>query len=767
VRLTVRTLLAWMDGLLSPEDQAALGEKVQASGVAPALVERVRDVIARRTLSAPPPAGRGLADDPNTAAEFLDNALAADRLEAFERVCVESDIHLADVAACHQLLAELAREPGAIEPVPAADRRRLLETASRRLDPLAAVEVAGSGRRSTRAGPAKLSSPVRPQGRRAPLAAWVSVAASVALLGVLAGFFLWSVNRGTKRMVRPEEVAVAPAEVMQEPTEASPAKPPRAPAVEPPAQEAEATAVVEPVAPARGDEPAHDDPPAPSVVAARAPVAPVDGLLGTTAAEPSPPAVAVGEPPSPAATVPPDAAAASPSGDQRVPSGDALAIVAAPAAAEPAMAAASIPAAAADTPSADGTAGQGMGSAEKVRDGGLLLHRGEVDGAAAWLLVPADELLADREDLLAPPWCHPVFSLGGMTIRLQPGSRVVVTHDADETPRIEVVFGRAIVSGEAADARIGVMAGGLHGVVSGMMRQPAGIEVLLDRAPGSASTPSRRAVIHSGATEKVWQQVAADGGSPPLAGLPPEVLLAPRAAIAWDDRDPATAMLVPPATEPAWMRFPAGGDRIERSAARALADALTASPATGVDGPLRRLATDPRSENRMIAAATLALLGDYRELVALLAAERPLSLNETQWTTLEQMAVPLALARGENAAVALAEAFRAAGPPGKGDLLMACARGFSDDELAAGGDALLVGSLADGSLAVRRSAIRRLVEIVQPDERHRSSYRADRPGTLRDDGIAWWKTQLEQGRIRRGGEPPAAAPATPQDRDDE
>ena len=80
MRLTVRTLLAWMDGLLSPEDQAALGEKVQASGVAPALVERVRDVIARRTLSAPPPAGRGLADDPNTAAEFLDNALAADRL---------------------------------------------------------------------------------------------------------------------------------------------------------------------------------------------------------------------------------------------------------------------------------------------------------------------------------------------------------------------------------------------------------------------------------------------------------------------------------------------------------------------------------------------------------------------------------------------------------------------------------------------------------------------------------------------------------------
>ena len=107
MRLTVRTLLAWIDGLLGPEDQALLGEKVEASGVAPALVERVRDVIARPSLSAPATAGRGLADDPNTAAEFLDNTLAADRLEAFERVCVESDIHLADVAACHQLLLSL------------------------------------------------------------------------------------------------------------------------------------------------------------------------------------------------------------------------------------------------------------------------------------------------------------------------------------------------------------------------------------------------------------------------------------------------------------------------------------------------------------------------------------------------------------------------------------------------------------------------------------------------------------------------------------
>jgi len=51
--------------------------------------------------------------------------------------------------------------------------------------------------------------------------------------------------------------------------------------------------------------------------------------------------------------------------------------------------------------------------------------------------------------------------------------------------------------------------------------------------------------------------------------------------------------------------------------------------------------------------------------------------------------------------------------------------------------------------------------------RHRSLYRADRPAALRDDGIAWWKTQLDQGRIRRGGVPAAAAANGPPERDDE
>jgi hypothetical protein len=775
MRLTVRTLLAWIDGLLGPEDQAALGEKVQASGVAPALVERVRDVIARPSLSAPAPAGRGLADDPNTAAEFLDNTLAADRLEAFERVCVESDIHLADVAACHQLLAELTRDPAALEPLSASRRRTLLATARKRLDPLeaAAAAVAATNRAAARAGRTKPPPTARPQGRRAPTAAWLSAGAAVLLLGLLAAFFVWSLTRGPKRGTMPQEVAVAPAAAAPEPEASPPPDVPATAAAPPVEAPAPANAAVNAEASRPPAAPAQQPPP-PNAVAAE-PVVPAPATPPADGADaaPAPPAASApaAPPPTPAA---PEASGAAPRvadaaappnlGMPRVPSGDALAIVAPPPMPEP--------------PGAAPPAGQPSVAAEFVRDargdidaavraGGPLLHRGEIDGAAAWLVLPADEPLAEREDLLAPPWCHPVVTVGGITIRLEPGTRAVVSRDADGTPQLELVFGRALVSGAAADARIGVLAGGLCGVVSGVMREPAGIEVLLERPPGQDSLPTRRAVVHAGGAEKVWRTVAVPGGPPPLAGLPPELLLAPRAAVAWDERDPAAAVLVPPAAEPPWMLESSSGDRLERAAVRALVEALAAEPAARADDVLHRLATDRRTENRMIAAATLAFMGDYRELVALLAAERPLGLNETQWTTLEQLAVPLGLARGENSAAALAEAFQAAGPPGKGDLLMACARGFSDEELTAGAAAQLVEALGDGSLAVRRFAIRRLIEIVQPDVRHRAVYRADRPATLRDDGIAWWKTQLDQGRIRRGGVPEAAPAGALRGRDDE
>jgi len=110
MRLTLRTLLGWLDGVLPPEDHAVIGERVSGSRIATGFVGRIRDLVARPDVGAPVRGGRSITDDPNHVAEYLDNALASAHLVDFERVCVESETHLAEVAACHRMLAELSRK---------------------------------------------------------------------------------------------------------------------------------------------------------------------------------------------------------------------------------------------------------------------------------------------------------------------------------------------------------------------------------------------------------------------------------------------------------------------------------------------------------------------------------------------------------------------------------------------------------------------------------------------------------------------------------
>ena len=748
MRLTVRTLLAWMDEVLGPDDQRELSEKVEASDVARKLADRARAAAEKGGLGAPPADGRGLADDPNTVAEFLDNVLAVDRLEAFERVCVDSDMHLAEAAACHRLLADLNRHPHLADAPGATDRRRLLDAVSKHATAAAAMGgLAGLGSvaAATTAGsegvtPARRS----PSRRRPPLAAWLSAAAALVLLAVLGGVLLWSLVRGGSRGAR--QVAAVAAAAAREESNATPAAPPAPPPAAPVAKVPDAA------------RPADEPPAVARDVAPDAAGAPKEagGPDENTVAEPVPAKATAGVPTPPAPPAePPMADQPPPAADRRVPHGDALAIVApSPAAPVPAAVAAAGP-----TPPVAAVADAGPAPATVGR-GGPLLRRVAAAEGRRWEPIPAGAVLAAEDDLLAPPWCRPSFTIDGISVRLEPNTRALLRRDADGTPRLEVVFGRAVVGGDAADAKVGITAGGLGGVLTGELRQPAGVEVSLERQPGAdpaAGSVRHRATLHAGGAEKVWRQTAADGTplAPPLAGIAAEGVIAARATVTWDDGDPAAVVVGPPAAEPAWMRGSDGEDRTERAAARALADRLTSDG--DVAGELHAMAGDRRGENRMIAAATLALIGDYGDLVTLLCAESPqTAVNEGQWTILEAMTVPLALARGENAARAFAAAVEAHAPPGKAAAILALARGFSDADLAAGADAMLVESLDDGSLVVRRYAGRRLTEIVRPEGRHRTAYRADHPPGLRKEAVNWWRSRLEQGDIHRGGA--AAAP---------
>jgi hypothetical protein len=147
VRLTLRTLLAYLDDTLEPAQARLIGQKVAESEQAQELMARIKQVTRRRRLTAPPPTGQGEKTDPNLVAEYLDNALPADKLAEFEETCLASDVHLAEIAACHQILTLVLGEPALVPPT---SKQRMYALVKGReaipyRRPAAAGDLAGDG----------------------------------------------------------------------------------------------------------------------------------------------------------------------------------------------------------------------------------------------------------------------------------------------------------------------------------------------------------------------------------------------------------------------------------------------------------------------------------------------------------------------------------------------------------------------------------------------------------------------------------------------
>jgi len=725
MRLTLRTLLAWIDGLLPDIDRDELAAKIAVSPVAPRLVERIEEVTARPGLPAPRPDGRGLAEDANTAAEFLDNMLPVERLEAFERVCLDSDIHLAEVAECHTLLAEVARDPGAVPLLPRSEQARLLEKVSRQMshppEESRQREEAALVRVMREAAAPAPATPIAAGGRsspRASLGAWISAIAALLLLVVLGGLLvrmLWQPPRGDRQVAAADRAAgdASPRE--------TPLPPPAAPApaaLEPPAPE--------PAAFAKVDAPANVTPPSDEAEAAEGPAAvrvdaPMPAANGGVASDQP------GEPLAAATVVP-------------------LPVMEEETAAEPVR------------PEPLVVAPRAAGG---VVGGGPVLHRVDREGMVAWEPLLAGTPLADVEEFIVPPHLYPVLERGGVMIRLLPNTRAAVVFDSDGTRRVEVIFGQAVVWSEAAEATVGITAAGLSGRCTLGPRQPVGVEVKLIRNGGDdpAAVPPGRSVrlITSGGSR--WRQTEADGGLPgvALAGLALEQPLPPRGGLEWESSAAAAARQLPPAAEPSWMQLTAVTDPVGRRAAAAISAGLV--PGQSAADSLRGMMASRRAEDRMVAAATLALAGDYEPLVELLCDDTPSRrLREGQWNELEAATVPRALARGVNAAAALRQAFVARGPGGRGGELFLLARGLSAGELAGGGEAALVAALEDPELVVRRYAIKNLLTLLPDPTQASSDYRPERTQRLNDKGVAWWRARqagggLGDGRAEDGPEP--------------
>lgn len=748
MRLTLRTLLSWKDGMLDADAARDIAARVESSEAARRLAERIDAVASDGSLSAAAPDAAGFAADANTTAEYLDNTLEPGQLAEFERACFQSDALLAETAAAHEMLASWWRDPAPA--LPAAASRRLLEAARGRCETRAQA-AAPAASRPTVAAPAP--STARP--RRAPPAAWLLVASAILLLVSLVAVLGWSLTRGSKRPADRRAVA-ARGGVAAPPAGAMPAAAP--PRVGPPEDAAigdipPGGAIEEPFTPANRAADASVAPP--SSVAAETTV-PAEPGMPAPAVPPADPVPAPATPaadvatPSPPAQV--DAAAplgapvgapgAVAPGDRRVPQGDALAI-AAPAVPVPPPA--SPPAVPVAPPAAAAAAGQA-----KIEGRSVLLHRPSADPQAKWLVGAAGTALQPPVELAAPPFCRPTLDVGGIAIAFDPGTRAALGRDADGTPRLEVVFGAAAAAG---GGRIGITAGALAGVVATTPGVPVGVEVRLDRRPGDSAEATRRvARVQPAAARVEWRQTAADGGvrESPLAGIGAVAAVAYPQALVWrsDRADEATIEAAGP--PPAGRR---GGDALDRLAGDSLARRLAAG--TDAIEAIGTLAVDPagrrRVESRLAAAATLAMLGEFDAVAELICAAGLDGLRENEWERLDAVAVQPALARGPKAAEGLARALAAKVPPAAADAIARLARGLTDDELADGGAAELVAGLESPHLAVRRYAIKNLVEITGASRGDQLHYRADwTDESLRDKGVAWWRAQLDRGGIRRG-----------------
>ena len=86
MRLTLRTLLAYLDDMLDPAETKRIGQKVAESDAAQELIARIKQVTRRRRLTTPPATGPGAKFDPLPERPSLETWIPAELTEVVTRM---------------------------------------------------------------------------------------------------------------------------------------------------------------------------------------------------------------------------------------------------------------------------------------------------------------------------------------------------------------------------------------------------------------------------------------------------------------------------------------------------------------------------------------------------------------------------------------------------------------------------------------------------------------------------------------------------------
>lgn len=749
MRLTLRYLLAYMDEQLEPADAEKLAAKLEKSEYAKSLLHRIRDVTRRLRLGAPRLDARGMGFDANTVAEYLDNALPDDRVPDFEKICLESDMHLAEVAACHQILSLVLGEPAQVDP---ASRKRMYGLAANppaRVDkpsptpqPKSAKEGRARAKRKKVKVPDYLKEPEPPRKRRR-LVGVIALAllCGAAVLVMVGPGRLWR-SPSRRPGVAAADSGIAQADKAVPNAKGANAKGADGQPLQPAKREAKAarrpTAATADSAGKSKSRPGHPR--------GRAGSRQLEG--SAAAAEQPEPSQEATEPPRPQqaaadeAPVPPTADAAPEGAAPAATPGTADASEAAPAAQPADQPADMLPAGDAD--------------AAGVSLGRLIL---EHDVILRWMPPKAEQQrgewvrLADRAPvyagdlLLVLPHYDPHLTLvEAVTVQvLGPARLELLPPDESGTAGVRLLSGRITVwsNGKPA-ARLRVAAGDDQGVL--ILDDPdatAGIEVQRVLRPGMdprQEPPLVLADLYAQFGELSWQ--ASDGqimqlssqGHLPLDGrpVPPAPPPAGEAGAEAAGAAGGSGPLLP-----AWMTSRSLNPVDKRGAE--FVQLHLARPDRPVSLGLRELLDDRRVEVRLLAMQGLAEIGEFDVFPGLLndAAHRAL------WNKAVE-SLRAQLAQASQTAVAIYDAFaRARGQ--KAQLLFRMLYGYSDEQLAAGGAAELVDALEHEDLDARVLAHWNLREITGASLYYEPYANAKK----REQSVRQWRERLERGEVVR------------------
>jgi hypothetical protein len=756
MRLTLRTLLAYLDGILEPADAEDLAKKIPESEYAAALVHRIHDVMRRLRLGAPSLSDRGPGLDPNTVAEYLDNTLASERVTDFEKVCLDSDVHLAEVAASHQILTLVLGEPAEVDP---ASRRRMYlikDAQSHAGPPPTPAAVAAS---SSAAMPGERKAPQldlegddrqRPQPRPKPAVPeylreprprrrWWVAAAAVVLVLCITGVILMALGQfesdaplgkwiarlsgGTAEQPvdsQGESPNTGNGQQEQAPTEPPPAEP------RPPMQETPPPEAVVPPGPQ--DETA---PPAPSV-----PPSPPGGEQPPPVVPPVPPAPPTNtEPIQP----PPAAPPATPPATQPP------AIVEPPSAKPPEV---QPPPDAPPPPAMPEPLGRLMSNEQQI----LLA----LDPTSSWTRVSPNQMLLPQQLLVPPTYRAKIALTSGVTMEALGGTRFELLASGPREPAgLRIYYGRVVLMPLGKNGlRLRLAFGDHDGTLTFADAESiVALTVSRLRAPGAdPETGAARIVADlfvttGGAT---WEESEASGGGKPLALLPPQRLnfdaqltLAPvdaQETPAWIVAEPLSAM--------------------DRRASPAIAQALGGDRLARV-GLLELATSRPQKEVKWLALRCLAYLGQFGDMVA--ALNDPA--RKLDWQDyVDQLRA--AVGRDAETAAAVRMALEKQYPQQAANLYRML-WGYSDKDLQGGEDLKLVQALDDDLLAVRVLGYWNLKEITGLG----AAYSPEQPAARRQMAVRRWRQRLDAKEIRlktpeekaaaAAGEKPAPEPPAP------